>query len=321
MAKKAEQAALATSGGQQIQMAEAVEMPKDWLSDVLGDEDLDVTGTEGMGAEDVRLPTWALNAKSGKDADTGRAVPPDVFWNTLTEKAKPTLRLVVLTNMKTREWRESDDNDDLVTKCRSFDCVTGEMEDGTTRPCDGCPDYEWRTDEKGKRFRRCTDVYNVLGLDRETQEVGMLRVKKTAIKSFKNFYQKGFYKKRPKKNASGKVSFVDMPFFVYETVVESEENKTDKFTWYTPRFTLGGALPKDEILAMGSLVKSYLSDHADRLHATMAVDEDVIDVADDNGASAGGSSGGDGKLDAAAFSDDGGEGGGGGDAEAGANRF
>lgn len=285
-----------------IGLASEMEMPNDWLGEHLGDLDLDVTGTESMGAEDVRLPTWALNAKSGKNADTGRAVAPDEFWNTVTEKAKPKLHLVVLTNHKSREWRGDDGSGDLKTFCRSSDGVRGVMADGTERACAKCPDYEWKTDpQTGKRSRRCGDVSNVLAVDRETQEIGMIRVKKTAIKEFQSFYQKHFHKKRiAKDKKTGKTTVSDVPFFVFETIVEADERKSDKFTWYVPKFSIGGLLPLDEIAFYASLLKSYMTEHLERVVRTVEVDDDnVIDVP-----AADGSSGGD-SYSAEDFSDDG----------------
>lgn len=265
-----------------VTLAAPVSAPVDWLGDHLGDLNIDVTGTETMGAEDVRLPTWALNAKSGKNAETGRAVAPDEFWNTVTEKAKPKLRLIVLTNHKSREWRAEDEKKELVTFCRSTDGVKGTMRDGTVRACEGCRDYMWEDDPKtGKRGRRCGDVYNILGIDRETQEIGIIRMKKAAVKDFRGFYQKHFYKKRISKGR-----LLDVPYFAFETVVEAEERRNDKYTWYVPRFTVGGLLPKEEIAFYAELLKSFLAEQRDRLVATVeSDDENVIDVPTDDAAS------------------------------------
>ena len=301
MAKKTDESA-ALAKPEQVSMAEGVEMPGDWLSDVLGDDDVDVTGTEEMGAEDVRLPTWLLNSKK-EDASTGRACPEDVFWNTVTETGKERLRLVILSNHKSRIWREEDANNELVIRCRSWDTVEGETDSGERRRCAGCPDYQWRTDEKGKRFRRCTDVHNILAMDRETREIGVLKVKTTAIRGWRDYYQQFFHKKRAKKvvdpkTGKTKTAIVDVPFFAAETVVEAMKKTGGGFTWYVPRFAFGGALEKTEILAAAELVKGYLFEYLDRASKTHDDDAapavegsgDVIDAAefsdDDDGASA-----------------------------------
>lgn len=302
---KAKGAALAKSETTQVTMAEGVDMPEDWLSEVLGDDDVDVTGTEEMNQEDVRLPTWLLNSKK-EDAETGRACPDDVFWNSLSERGKDKLRLVVLTNHKSRMWRESDANDELVVRCKSWDNETGIMDDGTERRCKGCPDYKWQTDDKGKRFRRCTDVHNVLAMDRETREIGVLKVKKTALRGWKDYYQQFFHKKRAKKLPNGTTRITDVPFFAAETVVEAEKKTGGGYTWYVPKFIFGGALPKDEILGAAEFVKAHISDYLDRASKTEEdADEpaaagtgDVVDSADfqdDDGAAA---SGGDGQQSA-----------------------
>lgn len=271
MAKKDTGAALAKpqSG---VMMAESAEMPADWLSDILGDADVEVTGTEEMDQSDVRLPAWLLNSKK-EDKESGRQAPDDTFWNSITEKTKDKLRLVVLTNHKSRLWREEDTSGDLVVRCSSWDGVTGEMEDGTRRPCKGCRDYEWRTDADGKRKRNCTDVYNLISLDRETNEVCVIKVKTTAIKGFRLYYQEHFHKKRQAKVKDPKTGrevlrITDIPFFAAETIVEAEKKTGPKFTWYVPRFTFGGALPREDILGAAEMVKTYLSDYLDRASKT-----------------------------------------------------
>lgn len=303
---KAKSTALAKDEEPQVLMAAGVEMPSDWLSDVLGDDDIDVTGTEEMSQEDVRLPTWLLNSKK-EDKESGRACPDDVFWNSLSEVGKDKLRLVVLTNHKSRMWRESDANDELVVRCRSWDNVTGEMDDGTTRQCKGCPDYRWQADEKGKRFRRCTDVHNVLAMDRETREIGVLKVKKTALRGWKDYYQQHFHKKRARKLPNGQTRIMDVPFFAAETIVEAEKRQGGGYTWYVPKFVFGGALPKDEILGAADFVKAHVSDYLDRASKTE-------DDADEPEASGGATD----YVDASEFSDDDAAGA---PAEGSANRF
>ncbi len=269
-----------------VHMAEGVEMPGDWLSEILGDDDVDVTGTEEMGQEDVRLPTWLLNSKK-EDKETGRACPDDVFWNSLSETGKERLRLVVLANHKSRLWRESNANDELVIRCRSWDGVTGTMEDGTERPCAGCADYQWHRDpETGRRTRRCTDVHNILAMDRETREIGVLKVKKTALRGWKEYYQRYFHKKRQRTitDANGKTRtvIVDVPFFAAETIVEAEKRTGNGYTWYVPRFTFGGALSKEEILSAAEFVKAHLADYLDRAEKT---DDDDADEPESSAAS------------------------------------
>jgi len=302
MAKKNDtpaQAALATTGGNGngstgLAMAEPMELASDWLGEEIGDASFDVTGTEEMNAQDVRLPTFALNTK-GKNAETGRAVAPDEFFHTVNETSKPRLRLVVLTLHKSRAWRENDDaTKKPVIRCRSWDNVTGTMDTDVERKCKGCPDYEWRTDpETKKRSRRCGDVYNLVTIDRETGEPAMVRVKKAATKRVKEWYQRYFHKKRPvrTKDAQGRerVDFKDLPFFAFETLVEAVMVKGNGFDWAEPVFTLGGRLSGAEILQHADLARSFVKEFAERVersaHAADAIDgEPDVDVVDTTGA-------------------------------------
>lgn len=284
--KKSEAITKEASGG--LKLADPVDLARDAIAEAYGDEvPFDVTGTEEMGAADVRLATWALNTK-GTDNVVTR---PNEFLNTVTEEVKPKLRLAILTNHKTRQWRENVDNQP-VTRCRSWDGVTGEMEDGKQRQCDGCPDYEWKTDPNTKkRSRRCGDVYNLVAIDRESGEIGVLRVKKAATKKVREFYQRYFHKKRrvtitDQNTNKPKTVVRDYPFFAFETVVGATMMKGDGFVWAEPTFELGGLLPKDELLAYRDLAVSFLEEQNDRLRATVAhadasdvdVDGDVIDT-------------------------------------------
>lgn len=272
-AKETKQTAIQVAGS--VQMASPIEMQTDLLAGVFDDEEEVFTGTEEMGAEDVRLPTWALNTK-GNDRVVTR---PNEFLNTVTEEVKERLHLAILTNHKTRQWRENGADNKPVVRCRSFDNVTGEMEDGTKRSCAGCPDYEWKTDpQTGKRSRRCGDVYNLVGIDRENGQMGVLRVKKGSIKAVKEFYQRHFYKKR--RTAKG---YVDYPFFAFETIVGAKMEKGEGFTWAVPTFELGGLLPPEEIRMYSDLARSLLDEQKHRLTATIdAADkgeaEDVIET-------------------------------------------
>jgi hypothetical protein len=277
MAKKnQESAALAKPDA--VQMAEAIEPAKNWLGDALEGLEIDVTGTEEMDASDVRLPTWALNSK-GTNVETNRAVPDDEFLNTVSGTAKPQLRLVVLSNHKSRLWRENGADNKPVTRCRSWDGKTGQHETIGERKCDGCADYKWTTSADGKRSRKCGDVFNLLAVDRETGEIGMLKVKKAAIKVFKEYYQRYFHKKS-RSVSNGQILFRDNPLFAVETVVDPEKQSNAIGTWYTAAFTLGGVLPREEILMYAGLLRSYMNEKAEHMRATVEGDDGVPDVSD-----------------------------------------
>lgn len=310
------QAPLAAPGAGAIQMAPPVESGHalaNPLGDVLEGLDLDVTGTEEMDASDVRLPTWALNSK-GKNAETGRAVPDDEFLNTVAGTSKPKLRLIVLSIHKSRLFRENDPaTQKPVTRCRSWDGMVGIHETVGERKCAGCPDYKWTTDAStGKRHRNCTDVLNVLAIDRdERTTIGLIKVKKAGMKGLREYYQKYFHKKASARTASGQVVIRDNPLFAVETVVEAEEQENAAGQrWFTPAWSMGGVLPKDEILASAAVLKSYLAEKVDVMRATVESDDrDGADVIDTTGETVGGGRGGaSASYDSNEFADDAGGG-------------
>lgn len=280
--KEATGAALVTARSPgAIQMAEPMEMAANPLGAAIEGLDLDVTGTEEMDAGDVRLPTWALNTKA-TNAETGRAVPPDEFLNTVTETSKPKLRLIVLSIHKSRMFRENDTKTQkAVVRCRSWDEVTGIHETLGERPCKGCPDHEWTTTPEGKRQRNCADVRNVLAIDREDGTVGMIKVKKAAIRGLTDYYQRFFHKKDRRRTATGQTIIRDNPLFAVETIVEPEVQSNAVGTWYVPTWTMGGVLPKEEILDSAAMLKSYLGEKREIMQATVAGEADVvIDIPD-----------------------------------------
>lgn len=267
----------------------------DPLAGVLGGEDLGVTGAEEMGREDVRIPAFAWNTKF-VDKATGEPIPPTRFLNTITEEVKPKLRLQVITNHKSRAWSEFDEAEGKrLTHCRSWDCVTGTMAEGGERACAQCPDYQWRKDpETGKNTRRCSDVYNLVVLDRETGDIAMLRLRKTAIAPFRDFYQKHFYRKRP---VAGRVGAkVDLPLFAVETHVSLKMERSGSMSWATPVFERGDVLGRDEILAGAQAVRDFREVHLAALERAAEQAEHIDgggesgDTSFDFGANDGGSS-------------------------------
>lgn len=145
-------------------------------------------GLGEAGAEDIRIATKVWNMK-GVGAD-GRKIPEDEFYDTIDQTTTPTLDAVLLYLHKTNLYSEYDNTEGKNRiVCRSFDRVTGTMENGTTRPCAGCPDDQWYTDG-GKRRKHCGPVYNVAALDRTSQLPFWLRFKRTSLPVFKQHLQK-----------------------------------------------------------------------------------------------------------------------------------
>jgi hypothetical protein len=158
------------------------------------DVSFDVDGLDEASAEDFRVAAKIFNFK-GLDPKTGRQIPIDVFFDTIDETTKEQLDAVLLHLHKTNlysTYNESTKKSDVY--CRSFDQVTGTMFDGTTRPCEGCPDAVWRAipgkDGKLKRTRPCGPVYNVMAMDRETQMPFVIRFRRTSLPVIKSHLQR-----------------------------------------------------------------------------------------------------------------------------------
>ena len=184
----AEQQALATTSDESG--TELAEVTHDELS-ALGDFDFGATdGLEELEPEDVKLAVKVFNMR-GVDKETGDPIQKNTFFDTIEESTKKRLDLILLTIHKTNEWREFDsEKDESVIHCRSFDRVTGIMADGTERPCKGCPDAKWTTDDKGKRTRRCGPVYNTFAIDRDTRQPCVIRFKRTSLKPLQSYLNK-----------------------------------------------------------------------------------------------------------------------------------
>jgi len=287
-----------TSAVQSVQLASAIDVPDDWCSELLDGEEIAVTGTEEMGREDVKLPAWLLNSRK-EDVESGRQAADDVFWNTVTERTKDVLRLQILTNHKSKIWREENASNELVVRCSSWDSKTGRMEDDSTRPCAGCPDAAWYRRDDGRRTRRCTDVNNLVALDRDTGEVCVIKVKTTAVKGWRQYYQAVFHNKRRSKVA-GRPRIADIPFFAAETVVTAAKMQGGGYTWYVPQFAFGGALPLEEIRAAAEFVRDQIGAYLDRAEKSADVEPDVNPASSTIGS--GGSGGG--MIDSEEFVDD-----------------
>lgn len=218
----------------------------DFLDDILGDVDLGTDGLEEVDNSDINLPVMVFNMK-GKDAD-GRALAPDVYYNTVTEGTHQTVDCVLLTMHKTNEWTEyNDDKGRNVKLCRSADRKTGTMEDGTQRPCEKCPDAQWRTDEKGKRSKHCGTVINVVGVDRETGRPFIVRAKKTSLRPFKNYLNKHFIGARGSKG--------NVPLFAYQTTMGLTMSDDGKYS--LPVYTRGKVLDRASIVEAAETAKFY----------------------------------------------------------------
>lgn len=263
MAKK-DQAATTTKDEQQAGSALAL-AHHDELAGVL-DFDVESDGLEELDASDVKLAAKVFNMKS-TDAD-GNPLPPNVFFDTVTEKTKKELDLLPFSLHKSREWRMFDEaKQESVIKCRSMDVITGTMDDGTTRACEGCPDYQWKT-VNGKRSRNCGDVYNLFAIDREENQPCVIRFKKTSLDVIKSHLNKHHLGKR---SIGGKRS--NYPLFSF-TVRASLKMTGDKVKYAVPVLEKTGVAPREEMLLAAESAKYVREQLLPELEKVSARDTD-----------------------------------------------
>lgn len=211
----------------------------------LGDVTFETDGLDELDASDVKLAAKVFNMKAVDK--NGDPIPANVFYDTVTEETTKELDLVLLVLHKTNEWREFDEAASKSNiKCRSFDRVTGRMEDGTERPCEGCKDAKWETitvDGKSKRTRRCGPVYNVFAIDRKDRQPCVLRFKRTSLPVIQSHINKHHAGRRV---VAGKR--MNYPLFVFAVRARLEMAKGGKTQYAVPVLERGGVLPREEVL-------------------------------------------------------------------------
>jgi hypothetical protein len=128
--------------------------------------------------------------------------------------------------------------------CRSFDRVTGTMEDGTDRPCKGCPDWQWRKDpETGKRTKNCGTVVNMYSEDRATRAPFLIRFKRTSLPVIMQHLQKHHILRRM---LPGGVRG-HYPLFIYPVKLTCK--MSDNGNYAIPVVERGEQLSNDEIIS------------------------------------------------------------------------
>ncbi|NIR31693.1 MAG: hypothetical protein GWN84_20750 [Gammaproteobacteria bacterium] len=228
----------------------------DELSELGEDFVFEVDGLDEIGAEEVKLAAKVFNMK-GTDAN-GDPIPPNVFFDTVTEKTQKELHCALLHIHKTNLWSVfNNDKDETERLCRSFDRITGVMQktvgdlvEGQERPCKGCPQAKWETDDDGKRVRRCSVVYNIVGLEHETGMPFLLRFRRTAEPVIKSYLQKHHIGRRIIKGQAK-----DYPLFVFDCTV-SLRMAEGKGKYALPVLQRGDVLPKERIHLMHEHAKS-----------------------------------------------------------------
>jgi hypothetical protein len=211
-------------------------------SDELAGIDLPEDADDGLGevsGEDLKIATKLLNMK-GVGAD-GRKIPEDEFYDTIDQNTVRELDAVFLYLHKTNLYSVYDNAEGRTrTICRSFDRVTGTMEDGTDRPCKGCPDDQWYT-EDGKRRKNCGPVYNAAALDRTTRMPFWFRFKRTSLPIFKQHLQRHHIGRRV---VAGKRE--NYPLYAFQVTLRAKMSDDGKYA--LPVIERGAALSRDEMV-------------------------------------------------------------------------
>lgn len=207
---------------------------------------LGVDVDDGLGElsnADIKLPIKLFNFK-GVD-DKGDPIPPNVFYDTVTEQTTKALDLVLLKLHKTNEWREYDEGAGKSSvRCRSFDQIKGEMDNGTIRQCEGCPDARWTRiegkDGKPKPFKRCGQVWSVFAYELDTRQPCVIRFKKTSLPAVVNYINRHHTGQRivAKKLAN-------WPLFAFRCSVSLRMSDDKKFA--LPVLTKAGSLSTEEM--------------------------------------------------------------------------
>jgi len=169
-----------------------------------------------------------------------------VFFDTVTEQSSKTLDLVFVNLSKTNEWREFDEGEQATKiRCRSYDRRTGTMEDGTERPCEGCPDAKWTSvvgkDGKSKRSRRCGIVFNAFAYETATRAPCVLRFRRTSLPVIQSHLNKHHIGRR-----TVGLKRANWPLFSFH-VRASLKLVGEKTVYAVPVLERGAPLQRDEI--------------------------------------------------------------------------
>jgi hypothetical protein len=211
------------------------------------------TGLDEIDNEDVKLPLYSWNMK-WKDPRTNRPIAIDVFFNTLTEEYKPTVRCVLLRLKKTHRMASYIDGVGTRVICRSMDRVTGVMEDGSTRSCANCPDFRWHAEADGKggtkRTKPCALNYHFIAYDLDTKQPFIFRVKGTSVEPVKIYLNRHFLKKR--RTTQG---WADLPLYVFETILSLK--MSDNCNYSILEMDRGEVLPAEMVREFHAVSKEF----------------------------------------------------------------
>jgi len=311
MARKSEAKKQEKPAEEEQQSVLALANDNDDLAEALSDVDFDTDGLEEVDNDDIKIPVKVFNMR-GRD-ENNEPIPANRFWDSITEEIQKDIECVLLTLTKANEWRRFDEEkQESEIVCKSLDRVTGTMQDGKQRPCEGCPDKQWRVDgTTGKRTRNCSPVYNFVGVELPSQQPFIIRTKKTSLAPSQRYLSKHFIGRRVVKGQKKNV-----PLYAFKTHI-SLKMADDGGDYSIPAFKRGEMLTRQDILAMSEQAKFYREVVQPILERAAA-----HDAGSDSGAGKGPGT----DFNPDDFADDDGGGGGGGDASAtaaaeGGNRF
>jgi len=234
---------------------------------VLDDMDIEVDGLEEASREDLKVAAKVFNMV-GVDSNND-PIPKNAFFDTIEETVQKRIDAILLVLHKTHSYSEYNNAEKKTERfCASFDRVTGRVlrdfgghKEGDLRNCKDCPDYAWRKDADGKNTRNCGDVYNVVGLERESQMPFVVRFKKTSLPVIKTHMQKHHLGRRV---VAGKRA--NVPLFAF--AVELSCVMADAGTHALPVIERGAVLSKDEMLVAAEAAKMLREQMFDVLDRT-----------------------------------------------------
>lgn len=232
-------------------------------------DDIDITGLEDVDGEDISLASKIWNM-GGLDKH-GDPYLRNRFFDTLTEELQQTVECVFLVLQKSNRWDEYDNETEKTNVlCSSQDRIHGRTSDGATRPCRGCPDKKWFTDDKGKPYKRCGEVHTVVGIETHNSRPFLMRFKKTGLKPWRAYLMAHHWSAR--QSSDGKRSHV--PLFAYQATVSLQMHSGGNYA--LPVIVRGDMLDNDSMRAAYESAKSYLEmmtevmAHADAIETTHA---------------------------------------------------
>lgn len=279
--------------------------------DALSEEDLEFAlendGLADVDADDYRIPLWTFNvARDVTDPDTGEKSRSrkDQFINVLTEKLLDVLHVIMLLMKKSRSWGVFDQQADrTVNFCQSNDLVHGKMlvdhpvlplKAGTVRPCEGCPQQEWKTEmdtNSGAKRRSvaCNLRYNVIFKEMESGQLGMLRFQKTSQAPFKQTLQKYFLRQQKRLDKrTGTMTLGNFPLYSFVMKIALQmDTKSKAAQFCRPVFEKERMLSKVEIQEASHQTK-FLADQLDKTLVEADKQESRVKPADDGEAASGG---------------------------------